>query len=264
MMLSTNARFTILTGHYGSGKTELALALARDARRRLDRAVALVDLDIVNPYFRSAEQKEALEAEGIEVFMPSFALSTVDIPALPAQIQRVFDGDYAHVVIDVGGDDTGAVALGRYHPYLTALREEIQTLYVVNALRPMSSTVDDIVNMFALIKARGRLQPDFLVNNTNLQGETTGADLIQAQALLQEVSARLQVPIVLVVGQERLYDHLPPAMQALFFPLSPVMKPEWLEEGGHGPTRHRNFPKGNECRTRDTTEGRGAGDKEGG
>lgn len=229
-MLSANARITILTGHYGSGKTELSLALARDARRRLSGPVALVDLDIVNPYFRSAEQKEVLEAEGIEVFMPSFALSTVDIPALPAQIQRVFDGDYAHVVIDVGGDDTGAAALGRYHPYLTALREEIQALYVVNALRPMSGTADDIVNMFALIEARSRLRPDYLVNNTNVQEETTGADLIEAQALLQEVSDLLQVPIGLVVGTPGLYDQLPQAMQALFFPLTPVMKPEWLEE----------------------------------
>lgn len=252
-MLSTNARFTILTGHYGSGKTELSLALARDARRRLSGPVALADLDIVNPYFRSAEQKEALGAEGIEVFMPSFALSTVDIPALPAQIQRVFDGDYAHVVIDVGGDDTGAAALGRYHPYLTALREEIQTLYVVNALRPMSGTVGDIVEMFALIEARGRLRPDLLVNNTNVQGETTASDLIQAQALLQEVSKQLQVPIGLVVGQARLYGQLPPAMQALFFPLTPVMKPEWLDEkGALAPNS-----------ARDATEGRGTGDEDG-
>lgn len=108
-----------------------------------------MDLDIVNPYFRSAEQHALLEAEGIEVFMPSFAMSTVDIPALPAQIQAVFEQPYAHVVIDVGGDDTGATALGRYAPYTRALRDEMNVLYVVNPCRPFSSSVEDITGCTA-------------------------------------------------------------------------------------------------------------------
>ena len=131
-MLPMDKRYTVLVGNYGSGKTELAIAIARRQRaREPEGRIALVDLDIVNPYFRSAEQHALLEAEGIEVFMPSFAMSTVDIPALPAQIQAVFEQPYAHVVIDVGGDDTGATALGRYAPYTRALRDEMNVLYVV-------------------------------------------------------------------------------------------------------------------------------------
>ena len=91
------SRYTILVGNYGSGKTELSIAIARHIRKRKQGRVALVDLDIVNPYFRSAEQRALLESEGIEVYMPSFAMSTVDIPALPAEIQAVFEQPFAHV-----------------------------------------------------------------------------------------------------------------------------------------------------------------------
>ena len=225
-----HAKYRILTGNYGSGKTELAIALARYFRRETGKRTALVDLDIVNPYFRSAEQKALLEAEGIEVFMPSFAMSTVDIPALPAEILSVFTQDFAHVMIDLGGDDTGATALGRYYPYLQARRDQIQTLYVVNVLRPLSGTAQDIASLFALIESRARIRPDFLVNNANLQEQTAVQDLIEAQATLAEASALLQVPIGMVTGDARLYPSLPPSMQALFFPFAPLMKPEWLQE----------------------------------
>lgn len=230
MTQPTHGRYTLLLGNYGSGKTELALALALHQRRASGGRVALVDLDIVNPYFRSAEQRELLEGEGIEVMMPSFALSAVDVPSLPAQIQAVFESPYDHVVIDVGGDDTGAVALGRYAPYLSALRDQVVALYVVNPLRPFSGTVLDILELFALIESRARIRPDYLVNNANLQEETTAGDLLQAQELLTQVSQRLEVPIGLVTGYERFRDELPPDMQALFFPLAPVMKPHWLSE----------------------------------
>ena len=232
MMLPIQGKYTLLLGHYGSGKTELALALAREQRRASGGRVALVDLDIVNPYFRSAEQKELLEKEGIEVMMPSFALSSVDVPSLPARIQSVFESDFDHVVIDVGGDDTGAVALGRYAPYLSARREQVVVLYVVNPLRPFSDTVEDIAALFSLIESRARIRPDYLVNNANLQEETTADDLIQAQELLTRAGQRLNVPVGLVVGLERVGEELPPEMQALFFPLSPVMKPDWLREDG--------------------------------
>ena len=224
------ARYTLLTGPYGSGKTELSLALIRHFRKHSAGRVALVDLDIVNPYFRGGEQKEALTAEGIEVLMPSFALSAVDIPALPADIQRIFDTEYDRVVIDVGGDDTGAAALGRYFPEWEARREQMQTLYVINPLRPFSAAVNDIAAMFGLIGSRARLRPDCLVNNANLQGETTARHLIDAQALLEKVSGQLCVPVGMVAGEERLRAQLPPAMRRLFFPIVPVMKPGWLED----------------------------------
>lgn len=171
MMLPINKRYTVLVGNYGSGKTELAIAIARTQRaQEAEGRVALVDLDIVNPYFRSAEQHALLEAEGIEVFMPSFAMSTVDIPALPAQIQAVFEQPYAHVVIDVGGDDTGATALGRYAPYTHALRDEMNVLYVINPCRPFSSSVEDVTGLYRLIERAGAPDP----RPSGQQCESTG------------------------------------------------------------------------------------------
>ncbi|HNW86624.1 MAG TPA: hypothetical protein PLP25_10715 [Candidatus Limiplasma sp.] len=230
-MLALNDMFYVIVGNYGSGKTELALALARHLKNRSQGRVALVDLDIVNPYFRSAERADLLRQEGIEVKMPSFAMSTVDIPALPAEIQAVFEpGRYDHVVIDVGGDDTGATALGRYAPFIQPIRDRMRVLYVVNAFRPLSGTVEDICELSSLIQARARLTPDLLVNNANLQRQTTADDLIGAQALLQQVSERIGVPIGMVAGYARLRDALPAEMREIFFPMEPLMLPEWLED----------------------------------
>ena len=230
-MLPSNRPIYIVVGNYGSGKTEISLALARRLRRETGGRVALVDLDIVNPYFRSAERSALLEAEGITVKKPSFAMTTVDVPALPPDIQTVFEpGRYDHVVVDVGGDDVGATALGRYYPAIHPVRDQVCMLYVVNPFRPLSGTEEDIAGLFALIASRARQTPDMLVNNANLQRQTTAQDLIQAQALLTQVGRRLNVPVGMVVGYERLRPQLPPEMQACFFPLEPLMLPEWLED----------------------------------
>ena len=107
-----NTRFLVVTGNYGSGKTEISLNLALKAAAK--EKTTLVDLDIVNPYFRTGEKAEELEKAGIRVLMPTYAMTTVDIPALPAEIQSVFEVPSDRVIFDVGGDDTGAAALGRY------------------------------------------------------------------------------------------------------------------------------------------------------
>lgn len=230
-MLTLDASYYVIVGHYSSGKTELSLALARQLRRSSARRVALVDLDIVNPYFRSAERAELLRKEGIEVMMPSFALSTVDIPALPAEIQGVFEpGRYDHVVIDVGGDEAGATALGRYAPFIRPIRDRMKVFYVVNPFRPMSATEDDICGLFRLIQSRARLTPDALVNNANLQRQTAARDLIDAQELLARVGRRLGVPVGMVAGYRRFLSDLPPDMRSIYFPLEPLMLPEWLED----------------------------------
>jgi len=230
-MLKLDSRYYTIVGNYGSGKTELSLALARRLRRETEGPVVLVDLDIVNPYFRSAERADLLRAEGIEVKMPSFALTTVDIPALPAEIQAVFEpGRYARVVIDVGGDEVGSAALGRYYPDILPIREQMKVLYVVNPYRPLSGTEDDICALFGLIAERSRLRPDGLVNNCNLQRRTTARDLIAAQALLERVGERLGLPVEMVSGYERLLPELPDAMRERYFPIEPLMLPEWMED----------------------------------
>ena len=228
-MALPESRYTILVGNYGSGKTELSLALALEMRRLAPESrIALVDLDIVNPYFRSAEQGDRLREAGIEVFMPSFAMSTVDIPALPASIMAVFEQDFDRVIIDVGGDDTGATALGRYAPQLSARREEITMLYVVNPFRPLSGTEEDIAELFGLIGQKARIAPDALVNNANLQEHTTAQDVLEGQALLERVSKRLEVPIAFTAGLPHLQQELPAHVQESYFAFTPIMKPDWL------------------------------------
>ena len=121
------ARILVLVGNYGSGKTEISLNLALKLARRGEK-VTLVDLDIVNPYFRSSERTELLEKEGVKVYAPSFAMSTVDVPSLPADIQAVFADKSRRVIFDVGGDDTGAAALGQYKPYFD--QDDVEVLFV--------------------------------------------------------------------------------------------------------------------------------------
>ena len=138
-------RFLVLVGNYGSGKTELALNRALEFAAK--KSTTLVDLDIVNPYFRSGEKADMLREAGIRVLMPTFALSTVDIPALPAEIQSVFELPCDHVIFDVGGDDTGAAALGRYAPSFAKYREQTHVALVVNCMRPLTQTAEDVAEL---------------------------------------------------------------------------------------------------------------------
>ena len=158
-------RYMVFTGNYGSGKTEISLNLAFESAK-MGRTI-LVDLDIVNPYFRTGEKTNELRRAGIRVLMPTYAMTTVDIPALPAEIQSVFEIPSDFVIFDVGGDDTGAAALGRYYPSFMQHREETKTALVINCMRPLTMRTEDIIDLAGRIQNRGRLALDILINNTN-------------------------------------------------------------------------------------------------
>src|SRR5690606_16550204 len=164
--MENSSKIDIITGHFGSGKTEFAINYSiQFAKDNLK--VALVDLDIVNPFFRTAEVKDILEDMGIKVIVPNFAGTTLDIPSLPADIYGVFDDQsYDKVVFDVGGDDLGAVVLGRYH--LEIEKTGYNMFYVINTKRPLSSTRGQIVNMLRSVEESSRLKVTYLINNTNL------------------------------------------------------------------------------------------------
>ena len=186
------ARIVVVVGNYGSGKTEISLNLALKYAQRGEQ-VTLVDLDIVNPYFRSSERTDLLEAHGIRVYAPSFAMTTVDVPSLPAEIQAVFADKSRRVIFDVGGDDTGAAALGQYKPYFD--QEDVEVLFVVNAFRPLSGDADSVCDLLLRVAGRSRLTPTALLNNANVSWQTEGEDLARGEELLREVSARLQLPV---------------------------------------------------------------------
>ena len=214
-------------GNYGSGKTEIALNMA--LQKAAAGPAALVDLDIVNPYFRSGEKMALLKEAGVRMVMPTFATTAVDIPALPAEVQSVFDTPIEQVVFDVGGDDTGATALGRYAPFFAMEREATLVLYVVNACRPLSQTAEDILRLMERVAFRARLRPDALVNNTNLQGETAVEQLLRGQEVLEAVSRKTGLPIAMITGEQRVLDALPGALKPLAWPIVRYMRPEWME-----------------------------------
>lgn len=214
-------RLTLVTGHYGTGKTEfsvnLALALAEAGER-----TALADLDIVNPYFRSRERRELLEAAGVRLIATPQALADADVPALPAELHAVLEDRTVRGVLDIGGDPSGARVLARYRPRI--LREDYQLLYVVNAARPEVRTAERSAEYLRAIEAVTGLRCTGLVNNTHLCGETGPEDIREGALLTEEVSRLTGVPIVCHAAearfQERLRDLDP-------FPMEIRMKKPW-------------------------------------
>ena len=220
------ARILVLVGNYGSGKTEISLNLALKLAHRGEK-VTLVDLDIVNPYFRSSERTELLEKEGVKVYAPSFAMSTVDVPSLPADIQAVFADKSRRVIFDVGGDDTGAAALGQYKPYFD--QDDVEVLFVVNAFRPLSGDADSVCDLMLRVAGRSRLSPTAVINNANVAGETEESDLVRGEELLREVSTRMNLPIGYLCAKQDILDKLPDHLSGERIAIDILMRPEWME-----------------------------------
>ena len=182
----------VIAGHYGSGKTEIALAAALSAREA-GAPSAVVDLDIVNPFFRSAEQEALLRESGVELFAPGFALTAADIPILGAEILSVFERPELYAFFDVGGDDAGAAALGRFHPQFEKTGYEM--MIVVNPLRPRTGTVADAREMIERIEYRGRLKATHIIDNTNLGDETTPELLSAGREMIDALSRETGLPV---------------------------------------------------------------------
>ena len=219
-------KYTVLTGNYGSGKTELALNLAFRMAES-GRKTTLVDLDIVNPYFRSAEKTDELEAKGIRVLKPVFAMTTVDIPALPAEIQSVFETPADCVIFDVGGDDTGAAALGRYAPNFRMNREDTVSVLVVNCMRPLTETEEDILDLANRIGARGRLGVDWIANNTNLADQTEPGMVERGEKMILSCAAKMNVRKVFTVGEKRILEKC--RLKTPQMIIERRMIPEWMQ-----------------------------------
>lgn len=177
----------------------------------------------MNPYFRSGEKADELKDAGVRVLMPTFAMSTVDIPALPAEIQSVFEQPSDRVIFDVGGDDTGAAALGRYAPSFRRYREDTTVCLVINAMRPLTQTAEDVVDLAQRIAARGRMNIDVIINNTNLADQTE-PDMLAAGHQVAVEAAKL-------LGVSRVVDVAMPQLGVKdALPLTRHMAPDWMED----------------------------------
>ncbi len=219
-------RFLVITGNYGSGKTEISLNLALNFSR--SEKTTLVDLDIVNPYFRTGEKAEMLKKAGIRVLMPTFAMTTVDIPALPAEIQSVFELPSERVIFDVGGDDTGAAALGRYYPSFSLRRETTLVALVINCMRPLTMNEEDILDLARRIENRGRLKIDLLINNTNLAQKTTPGMVEKGEKTVLRCAEKLGIKSVCSAGIQKILSAC--VLQTPALAITRFMAPEWMED----------------------------------
>lgn len=195
-------RITLFAGHYGSGKTNLSVNYALALKKEYDR-VAIADLDIVNPYFRTVDAETVLSENGIRLIVSGFAESNVDLPSLPAEAYAVIDDKSLHAVIDVGGDDRGALALGRYAPGIIA-EGDYEMLLVVNAYRPLSRTAAEMAEIMREIEESGGIRFTGIVNNSNLGEATAAQDIIDSVPVVEELSRMTGLPVVMTGVERRL------------------------------------------------------------
>ena len=196
----------VLIGNYGSGKSELALNFAMQAAARGDRT-ELLDLDMVNTYFRLTERGKMVEQKEIRLVSPNFACSGIETLSRPAEVSSAFVLDWDTVIFDVGGDDVGATALGRYHRDFMALEPgALEVLNVVNIRRPLASTVEKIHRLQEGMQTHARLQITGMINNTNLSTMTSADDLWDGYELLRQVVELTGIPVAYTTGKKDILD----------------------------------------------------------
>ena len=213
-------RVTLFAGHYGSGKTNLALNYALWLRRQ-DLKVTVADLDIVNPYFRTKDGEALLNAAGIDLISSKYANSNLDIPAMPAEVYSLVEDRSVYAVMDIGGDDRGALALGRYAPAILE-ENDYEMLFVANKARPLTRTVNDALEVFCEIQAACGIPFTAIVNNTNLGPATTAETVLSGEAFAREIAERTGLQVKMTCVPESLAAGLENKVSNIF-PIS-VMK----------------------------------------
>ncbi|MBQ6678661.1 MAG: hypothetical protein IJM76_01440 [Lachnospiraceae bacterium] len=207
-------RITLLAGHYGSGKTNIAVNLALELRKQ-EKNTAVADLDIVNPYFRTLDSRRAFEEAGIRLIVSQYANTNLDAPALPQEMYAVVDDKTLHSVIDVGGDDRGALALGRISP---AIREEndFDMFLVVNFYRPLTRDIPSVLEVKREIETACGLPFTGIINNSNLGAETDADVVLSSVPFIRELTEASGLPLLFTSVEERLVPELTGKIDKLF------------------------------------------------
>lgn len=206
-------RITLLCGHYGSGKTNVAINMAF-LLKKCYNDVAIADLDIVNPYFRTKDSREELENGGIKLICSEYAGTNVDIPALPQDMYSLTDNKNIKAIIDVGGDDRGALALGRIAPSIIE-ENDYECLLVINKFRPLTPDAESTIEVMREIEVAGKIKFTGIVNNSNLGEETTAEDVLSSLAYAEDVARLTGLPIKCTSVANRLYNELKGKIQNL-------------------------------------------------
>lgn len=199
-------RVTLLSGHYGSGKTNIAVNYAIKIRET-GANCKIVDLDIVNPYFRTKDSAARLEKAGVETVFPAYANSNVDLPALPKEIYGAVGEKSAHVVLDIGGDDRGALALGRYSPDILA-ENDYEMIFVANFYRPLTRNAQSAFEVMREIEAACAIPFTAIVNNSNLAEATRKEDVEATFPLAEELSRLSGLPVIATTAEIRVAREL--------------------------------------------------------
>lgn len=219
-------RITVVTGHFGSGKTEFSINLALHLKS-LGENVALVDLDIINMYFRIREQEEFLKEHGVNVYSTIMKVTSLDIPALDPAIDAVLRDKNTRVIVDVGGNPSGARALGRYEPTLREMGYD--QVFVVNANRPETESPDQIIKFMEATQAQSQTFVNGLINTSHLLKATTVDDILRGSELIKEVSKQTGLPILTNVAKRELVDELKEKAPELnVFPVDLLFRSNWM------------------------------------
>jgi len=217
-------KLNVVLGHYGTGKTNFTLNAAKKLALQ-GKKVTVADLDIVNPYFRSSDYKAELEALGIKIIAPGTAGSTLENPSLPGEIYSVFSDTESIVFLDVGGDDAGAFALGRY---ADMIREsgDYQVVYVVNKYRRLIESPAEALALMREIEFASKINVTAIVNNSHLSYNTIIGDILSGYEYAKELSAISGLPLLATAAPERLCGGLEGRIENIF-PIETLVRLPW-------------------------------------
>ncbi len=203
---STDKRIALFAGHYGSGKTNIAVNYAI-ALANMGKQVTIADLDIVNPYFRTKDSEKAFKENGIELISSEFANSNVDLPALPQELYGIVQRRERYAVMDIGGDDRGAYALGRYTPYILE-ENSYEMIFVMNFYRPLTRTAVEALSVMREIEAAGGIAFTALANNSNIGEDTTPSDVEKTFDAANELASLSGLPIIMTAAEKNVAENI--------------------------------------------------------
>ena len=202
----TARRVTLFAGHYGSGKTNVAVNYAFALADR-GLAVTVADLDIVNPYFRTKDSEADFKARGIRFIASPYANTNVDVPARPSELYAVTEDTTRHAILDIGGDERGALALGRYAPAI--LKEnDFEMILVVNRFRPLTQTADEVNEVKEGIEQACKMPFTAFIDNSNIGEQTTAEDILEGEKFRFEVAEKTGLPLFAVSAKAELCEQL--------------------------------------------------------
>lgn len=218
-------RIRVITGHYGSGKTEFAINYAMALAKRTS-GVHIADIDVINTYFRSRELTQELRELGITVIGASVDAGAVDLPAISAAVMGPILNEESQLILDVGGNPAGARALGHFRRAI--LQKEHDHFFVLNRNRPETDTPERALQFLRQTEATAGLAVTGIVNSTHMLKDTVIEDVLYGQELCEELSKMTDLPVAWIALREEIADELPKHLHSIALPMKLTMRQSWM------------------------------------